>query len=173
MKEIIMLALLCSFSLQQTVLLSSSTTNTIITSPTNYVVALEAYHNANNPNYIGYGAKWLYKNGSDSWPAGDKVSFLANFYADCQANATLLITADNIFSASLNGGTAVTGNWWYTVYKFTLTNLKCGLNTLTINTTNLDAGSQAAVIFAVVQNQTKCYDCLTPVAFYNKNTCKC
>ncbi len=173
MKEIILIAFLCSFTLQQTVLLSSNTSNTIITSPANYVVALEAYHNANNPNYIGYGAKWLYKNGSSSWPAGDKVTFYSNFYADCQNKAILIITADNAFSVSLNGGAALAGNSWYTVYKFNITNLRCGLNTLVINTTNLHAGSQAALIFAVVQDQTKCYNCLTPLSFYNKKSCKC
>ena len=173
MKEIILLALLCTFSLQQTVLLSSSASNTIVTSPANFVVVHEAYHNANNPNYIGYGARWIYKNGSSSWPNGDQASFLSNFYADCQANATLVITADNVFSASLNGGAVFTGNWWPTVYKFTLTNLRCGLNTLTVNVTNRDEKSPAALIFAVVQNQSKCYDCLTPTAFYNRNTCKC
>lgn len=173
MKAIIILALLCAFSMQQTVLISSSAANTIITAPANYHSVVEAYHTSLNPNYIGYNAQWIYKNGSDAWPIGDAVTFVAYFYADCQQNATLIITADNSFSASLNGGAAVSGNSWFVKYRFTLSNLKCGVNTLTIRTVNQDAGSPAALIFAVVQDQSKCYACANSLSFYNKNTCKC
>lgn len=67
----------------------------------------------------------------------------------------------------------MTGNSWYQVYKFTLKNLKCGLNVITITVVNQDAGSPAALIFAVTQDQSKCYDCLSPLSFYNRSSCRC
>lgn len=173
MKVIALLAVLCVLSLQQTVLLSSSTSNTIITSPANTPIGVDSFHNTNNLNYIGFDAQWLWKNGSSSWPNGDTVTFQAQFYADCGNSATLYITADNSFTASLNNGPAMTGNTWTANYTFQLSNIQCGLNTLIITAVNLNGGSPAAVIFAVVQNQVGCYSCRTPLAFYNRDTCKC
>jgi hypothetical protein len=138
MKQIILLALLCAFSLQQTSLISSNTSNTFVTSPANQFTVVEAYHTTNQPNFIGFNAKWIYKNGTDAWPNGDSATFAASFYADCQSSAILIITADNIFSASLNGGAANGGNDWTKIYRFTLTNLICGVNTLIIRVVNLD-----------------------------------
>jgi hypothetical protein len=75
MNKAVLIALLCTLSLQQTVLLKSDVTTTIITSPSSFDTAIEAYHTTNNPNYIGYAAQWIYKKGGSSWPAGDRVTF--------------------------------------------------------------------------------------------------
>ena len=71
MKSIIILALFCALTIQQTVLISSSTANTIVTAPSNYVTATEDYYTLHYPNRIGYGAQWIYKNGTGGWPVGD------------------------------------------------------------------------------------------------------
>jgi hypothetical protein len=174
MKGFIILALLCVLSMQQiAVLISSSPSNTLVTSPAGSFTILEAAHTANLPGHIGYGAQWIYKNGTDHWPNGETASFFTQFYADCQSTATLIITADDVFSASLNGGSAFTGNDLFTVYTFLISNLKCGLNTLSINTLNYGNNSPAALIFAVIQDQSCCYNCITPLSFYNRATCTC
>lgn len=166
-------ALLCLLALQQTVLIASQPSNTVIV-PSQTVVA-EPYHTTNNPNYLGVsvGAQWIWKSGGQSWPDGDTLVFEANFYSDCSTTAELRITADNIFSASVNGGVAMTGNDWTKVYSFKVANLVCGTNKLTIKVTNKDQGSAAAVIFAIVQDQSSCYNCLTPSSFFNPYTCSC
>lgn len=121
-------ALLCLLSLQQAVLIASQPSNTV-TVPAQTVVA-EPYHSGAHPNYLGstVGAQWVWKAGGQSWPDGDTLSFEAYFYSDCANTAELRITADNIFSASVNGGVAMTGNDWNKVYSFKVTNLVCGSN---------------------------------------------
>jgi hypothetical protein len=101
------------------------------------------------------------------------LTFTAKFYAKSTKNATLTITADNTFSAKLNGGVAFTGNDWTKKYTFTLCNLVCGENTLVITVINQDAGSPAALIFAVTQDQSKCFECLSLLSYYNEKTCQC
>jgi hypothetical protein len=117
-------------SLQQTVLIASQPSNTIIV-PSQTVV-VEPYHTAYNPNYLGssIGAQWLWKAGGQSWPDGDTLAFEAYFYAECTNSAELRITADNVFSAFVNGGSAMTGNNLTRIYSFKLTNLVCGSNKL-------------------------------------------
>jgi hypothetical protein len=112
MKGILLLALLCALTLQQTVLLSSCPENTLIINPPDTYPVVEAYHTTQNPDYISYGAKWIYKNGSDSWPAGDRATFFTEFYADCTKDAVLVITADNSFTACVNKGDKFTGDNW-------------------------------------------------------------
>lgn len=136
MKVLIVFALVCALSMQQTVLIASSTANTIVTAPPHYVTATEAYYTLHYPNKIGNGAQWIYKNGTGGWPAGDYGVFYTTFYADCQMEATLIIEADDEFSASLNRGTPYTGSGWNNVFKFSIKNLKCGANTLSIKVTN-------------------------------------
>lgn len=174
MKSIIILGLLCTMAFQQTVLISSSPDNTIITDPPNAVTTIDGYYALHYPDYIGYNAKWIYKNGTGGWPVGDYAVLFTEFYVDCsKVAATLIITADDSFSVSLNGGTPYTGCDWQRIYKFNLDCLKCGVNTLTIKVTNTGKNSPAAVIFAVVQDQTNCYNCSSPLSYYNKKTCQC
>jgi hypothetical protein len=76
MKELLLFGLLCTLAVQQTVLIASSPSNTLITSPAGQTVIAEAYHNTNNPNFIaGSGARWVYKNGPAGWPDGDTAVF--------------------------------------------------------------------------------------------------
>ena len=80
-------ALLCLLALQQTVLIASQPSNTVIV-PSQTVVS-EPYHSTNHPNYLGssVGAQWIWKSGGQSWPDGDTLVFEANFYADCSSTA--------------------------------------------------------------------------------------
>lgn len=173
MKSIIALALICAIGLQQTVLVTSNTNNTVITSPASVSVGVDPYHSTYQPNYLGNGALWIWQSGSGSWPNLYSVHFKTEFYVNCQSPATLIITADNSFSASINGGPAMTGADWTKTFKFTLQKLNCGLNTLVVNATNRDQQSPAALIFAVVQNQSSCFTCRSPLSYYNFNTCSC
>jgi hypothetical protein len=145
------------------VLVSSNLTNTIITSPPNTTVVIDTIH---IPNFISYNAQWLWRAG-----AGDTVVFQSSFYASSTSPATLLITADDIFSASLNGGIPFTGSVWNKIFQFTLNNLTCGINTL--NITAINKGGPAGLIFAVTQDQTDSFKCASPLSFYNPNTCQC
>lgn len=175
MKGLILLGLLCTLAVQQTVLISSSATNTLITSPPGLTVALSNFHETHPTysNYIGFGANWIYKAGSSSWPIGDTATFTAQFYADCESPATLVASADNTFIFSINGGPAVLGNNFPTKSYISI-KIFCGLNTLVINVTNQDNGSPAGLIFAVTQDQKKCYLCQgAPLTYYNRDTCKC
>jgi hypothetical protein len=73
----------------------------------------------------------------------------------------------------LNGALVGSGNNWPTIYTFNVT-LVCGSNNLTIVTFNQGAGSPAALIYGVVQNQTNCYNCsANPSAYYNRRNCRC
>ena len=67
----------------------------------------------------------------------------------------------------------MTGNDWTKVFTFKVVNLVCGSNKITIKVTNKDQGTAAALIFAIVQDQSSCYNCLTPSSFYNPYTCSC
>lgn len=174
MKVYILLGLLCTLAVQQTVLISSSDTNTVITSPPGVNIGLSTFHEASSQyaNYIGFGAKWVYKAGSQGWPVGDTATFVTQFYADCESPATLIACADNEFTVSVNGATAVTGSH-FNAKSYIPIKLACGLNSLVFVVNNRDNGSPAGLIFAVTQDQSKCYTCLTPLAFYNRNTCRC
>ena len=52
-------------------------------------------------------------------------------------------------------------------------NIKCGENTLSVTVKNNLAGSPAALIFSISQDQAGCYKCLSPFSYYNKEKCKC
>lgn len=170
--NIILLLALLYITLQQTTLLASNTNNVISTSLPLSNIIIESFHNTNNSGVIGYGAKWIWIPGS-SWPDGFKADFQAQFYANCQSPVILYITADNIFSASINSGPAVTGSDWTKPFAFKISNINCGINTININVTNRDIGSQAGLIFAIVQDQSSCFSCQSPLSFYNQNTCQC
>lgn len=173
MKRILVATLLCVLTLQQTVLVASGVSTTAIVSPAATAIALEPYHNLYNPNHLP-GAQWIWKTGGQSWADGDTATFESVFYADCSsAPVVLKITADNEYSASLNGGAAVTGKDWTVVNTFTMQGLVCGANKLQITVVNRDASSPAALIFLIQQDQSQCYQCATALSFYNRNTCQC
>ncbi len=154
--EIVIFALLCTLTVQQTVLFSSSESNTVLTIPSGQTIVSSTFHETAFPNFIGLGAHWVFKPGVNSWPVGDSATFKAQFYADCTAQGTLVIVGDNIFTASLNGGAPFTGDEFPKVSYLPL-NLVCGLNTLVITVTSLHFESPSGLIFAVTQNQSKCY----------------
>jgi hypothetical protein len=93
--------------------------------------------------------------------------------ADCTSEAYLTIVADDSFTATLNGCETFKGQNWRTVFRFCLKNLKCGVNTLVITVENSGANTPAALILAVTQDQSNCYNCKSPASFYNRNTCQC
>jgi len=132
MKAILLLALVCTITLQHAVLLKSAPENTKVTYPKHSYTVLEEYYEKYHPDFIGYGAKWVYKNGCGGWPIGDKTTFVVNFYADTTSEAYLVIAADDSFTAVLNGCETFKGQNWRTVFRFCLKNLKCGVNSLVI-----------------------------------------
>jgi hypothetical protein len=67
----------------------------------------------------------------------------------------------------------VTGNDWRRIFHFTLSNVRCGVNTLEVTTINQHEGTPAALIFAVSQDEKTCYECHSPLSFYNPHTCSC
>lgn len=172
MKTLIVLAIICTLALQQTVLIASSATNTVVTFPSSATINLEPYHNTNNPSYIGYGAQWVWQSSGSTWPNNYVNNFQSNFYASCKGAATLIITADNIFSASINGGPAMTGSDWTKPQKFSI-NVNCGPNILVVNVTNKGSLTPAALIFAVVQSPSVCPNCTGLFSYYDVNTCSC
>jgi len=52
------------------------------------------------------------------------------FYADCTKPATLIITADDSFTVRLNKGVTWSGSNWREIQRFTISDLKCGINVL-------------------------------------------
>jgi hypothetical protein len=130
MKKTALVMLFCILTLQQTVLVASGVATTTIVSPIGQNITLEPNHNRLNPNHLP-GAQWVWKSGGESWADGDTVYFESVLYADCSSGPiTLKITADDKFSATLNGGAAVTGDNWTKVYSFPMTELVCGVNKL-------------------------------------------
>jgi hypothetical protein len=128
MIKVFLVGLLTVGVLCQTLLISSSTSSANILSPLGYTLVTESYHTTNNPNFLGNGAQWIWLNGSSSWPLGFTAKFQALFYVDCpQVSATLKITADDQFTADLNGVTVGSGTTWKQVYIFDV-KLKCGWN---------------------------------------------
>jgi hypothetical protein len=163
MKTILLVTLILVQILTQTsvtpVVVSDPST-TIITFPISQVVGYEAYHNLRNPNFTGIpSARWIYIAGRDAWPNNYRVVFQSLFNSDCpQVAAQLRITADNNFTAYLNGALIGSGTNWTRLYTFNVT-LLCGVNNLTVVTINLGAGTPAALVFAIVQDQSTCYAC--------------
>jgi len=79
-------------------------------------------------------------------------TFQRLFYVDCPLAAAILnITADNVFTAYLNGVEVGTGADWTSYFRFNVS-LICGLNNLTVVVIHHDAGSPAALIYTLVQN---------------------
>ncbi len=152
------------------ILISSPSIATVL-SPVGSTTIQETYHTANNPNFVGYNANWIFINGTASWPANAQASFQSLFYSDCpQTVAVLTITADDKFVAYLNNVVVGTGSSWQQTYSFKL-NLKCGINNLTVVVTNIYPNTPAGTVFVIYQNQTKCYDC--PNANYDRKKCQC
>ena len=171
---VLLALLLTCTAAQNVVILNSSPSTTTVVSPAGQAIGLEPFHNAANPNYLGTGAQWVWVNGPSSWPDQYAATFQALFYSDCpEVLANLQITADNVFTAYLNGVKVGEGNDWKIKFSFKL-GLKCGLNNLTIAAINKDDGSPASLIFSINQEQKACYACReNPSGIYNRKTCRC
>jgi hypothetical protein len=172
-KKIALFALLCALTFQHTVLAASGVTTTVIVNPPGQQIALEHWHSTHSPNHLP-GAQWVWKSGGQGWLDGDSVWFETIFFVDCTSGEiTLKITADNEFSASLNGGAPVTGNDWNIVYSFTMSGVACGVNMLRTRVINRHDHTPAALIFLIEQDQTQCYKCAGISSFYSRSTCQC
>lgn len=167
-------ALLIALTLSQAVtILNSDPSTTVIINPPSLIVGNEGYHNANQPDFLGTGAKWIWNNVADGWPEGYQNTFQAVFYADCpKVQATLTVAADNLYEAFLNGVSVLSGDNWM-VPNSKMISLKCGENNLTIVVTNLHPGTPAALIYSITQDQTNCYGCPSALTSYNSATCSC
>jgi hypothetical protein len=62
MNKAIIAGLLLVAAFANTVIVSSNPLTTVITSPSGKKVELQAYHNQNNADYLGNGAKWIWMN---------------------------------------------------------------------------------------------------------------
>jgi len=171
--KIVILVILASVALAQTVLVVSNANSAYIVSPINLHVGVEATHTAGQPNYLGNGAQWIWANSSDSWAAGTSETYQTLFFSDCyQEPAILSITAQSTFSAYLNGVLVATGS--YPTISSISISLTCGQNNLTVVATVTAAATPAALIFSITQDQTNCYICNgNPGAYYNHTTCSC
>ena len=59
-------------------------------------VGVEDYHSANQADFLGTGAQWIWNDLGDDWPEGYSETFRSNFRADYTSPAAqLIITADN------------------------------------------------------------------------------
>lgn len=155
-------------------ILALSDLSTAIINPPHLTVVDEHVHTTDNPNYLSDGAQWIWNSQNDSWPVGYTNTFQKLFLADCpQTAATLSITADDTFTAYLNGVLVGTGNNWPTIYTFNVS-VKCGFNNLTVIAINSVPQTPAALIFSVAQDQSNCYSCSNSVyTYYNREACQC
>lgn len=164
-------ALLVTLTLTQTVVIYSDQSTTTVSAPSAQTAVLDKYHNLNHPNYLGNQAKWIWASNPLAFPS---ATFVTHFYSDCpQATAVLRITAESSFTVYLNSVLIGSGNNWAQVYLFKV-NLICGKNHLEVLVNNKDRNCHPGLIFAVVQDQSECYNCKeNPSAFYNPDTCSC
>lgn len=92
--------------------------------------------NAEAPNFVGYGAPWIWVNRTDR-PAGFSPTFETVFMSTCpDAPTTLYIRADDTYTAYLNGVPIISGgnslvNNNFTIYP------QCGWNNFTAVATDL------------------------------------
>lgn len=174
MMKTCILALLLAIAMSQTVnLVISSPSTTTISIPAGMTVTNEFLHNWIGPNVLGNGANWIWNNIADGWPDGYTNTFQTLFPANCISTKALLrATADNEFTAYINGVLVLSGNNWKNIYNASIA-LKCGINNLTIRVVNRHSGTPAALVFSVTQDQTSCFKCLHPQGYYNSTTCNC
>jgi hypothetical protein len=52
------------------------------------------------------------------------------FYADCTKPAILIIASDDAFTARVNKGDIWSSTNWREIKRFTINNLKCGVNVI-------------------------------------------
>lgn len=104
LKLFLLITLLLSTHAQTLIAYSDLTTTTLL-EPKGKTLAYPHYYASKNPNPLGNGASnVIYLDGPDTWPAGTKTTFQTIFYVNCpQATATLVIFADDYFTAYLNG----------------------------------------------------------------------
>lgn len=168
-------ALLVAAAHAQVALLLSDPSTTTITSPSGLSVGVESYHTGVNPNYLGTGAQWIWNNQADKWPNGYSNTFQALFSVDCyQSPATLKIVADNEFTAYLNGmpTPVLSGSNWLKPDAVDI-RLQCGVNNLTVVATNRDNFTPAGLAFSITQFQENCYNCPSPLSYYDSSSCSC
>lgn len=170
MIKVVVLAVLLALAHNLETVLNSDPSTINVVSPSGQAAVLNTYHSANSPDWVGTGAQWLWF----SDPTTIAGTLYSIFPAACpQQEATLRITADSGFTAYFNGVLLGTGSSYQKVYVFSL-KLKCQNNNLTIFAHNRNKSSNPALIFAIVQDQSKCFSCdKNPLGYYNRETCSC
>lgn len=136
-----LIALLALTAAAQNVVLASSGLSTNVIAPVGRVAKLESFQNANQNDFLGNGAKWIWVNGSNqnspilaalTFKATFKATFQTLFYADCPHQAaSLKISANGISTVYFNGNKVLVGDIWKKLYSADV-KLTCGLNNLTI-----------------------------------------
>ncbi len=156
----------------QRVLLISDPSTTTIISPQGKKTSLEKWYTTSMPGRIGDQAQWLGIEGMDGWPDKYQATFTASFYTDCPSQSgTLILVADDVHIAYINGKPVGTGGGWNTTFTYKI-ELVCGVNNLTIVVINYVSSTAGALTFKIIQDTSDCYKC-NPATFYNFDTCSC
>ena len=88
---------LCSLK----VIAKSDLSTTVLTP--GYSTSLSTFHNSYQAKLLGEGTFWIWTNEGDLAPIGRSVTFQTLFYVNCNGAVTLNITADQSFTAYLDG----------------------------------------------------------------------
>lgn len=171
MIKIIVAYALLFLSFQQMVPIAVSSPESTFSEPGHFPTELIIWNPVMGDLYMGanYSSKWIQ---SKDWHYPTTVNFHTVFYASCNGPVILHITAFGGFKARLNGGQEMTGYGENHIFDFTLTNLKCGENTLVVTVHILNT-NLPALIFAIVQDQQGCYKCSSEREHWDNNRCKC
>jgi hypothetical protein len=136
-----------------------------------YSTSLSSFHNSYQSNFLGAGTFWIWTNEGDIAPKGRTITFENLFYVNCNGPITLNITADQSFTAYLDGEIVVQGDNYVRVYSVPL-NVKCGGHNLTVTVVKGSSAFGPGVIFAVFQDQSGCFNCNLN-GEWNDQTCSC
>jgi hypothetical protein len=149
------LALLCIVVCLSTPGLAAAEAFVLSGSPT--VISLGTYTTSGYPypypnNFPVQGAKWVWNQNWNNSAVGETITFFNSFNLPCACKTlTLYITADDSFSAYINGNFLQSGVGWTTSYTVPIPSkfLNIGQNTFAVVGTNT-LPTKAAVIYAIV-----------------------
>jgi hypothetical protein len=107
---------------------------------------------------LGTGTYWVWDNEGMASPPGRTLTFQALFYLSCNSSLLLNITADDHYSAYVDGKLVLKGNNWRVINSINLS-LGCGSHNLTVVATQGTSQYGPGVIYILSQNQNNCYNC--------------
>lgn len=113
----------CTYSV---VILQSSTSSTIIVSPTGASILISSYYNSLESGIAGAGVQWITSSKTSS-----PTRYQSLFYTSCTGTANLTITAASSFYAYLDGVYIGYGSNYSVAYHIPI-KFTCGRHNLTI-----------------------------------------